>query len=133
MSITTNGTNDARFAIPPSEPASTPLARRTSHSAAADLPMDRPDASGPAPPIQPSSKSTAAAPMLNSEMELGTFAGQGQVPAAQAPEDDIMQIARIGDIPAMERLFEAGTYDATYSDEEGITPLHVSPGLPPYT
>lgn len=89
--------------------------------------MDKPDASGPAPPIQPSSKSTAAAPMLNSEMELGSFAGQGQAPAAQAAENDIMQIARIGDIPAMERLFEAGTYDATYADDEGITPLHVSP------
>ena len=84
--------------------------------------MDKPADPPLGPPIQPSSKSSAAAPMLNSEMELGTFAG-GQAP--QAAENDIMQIARIGDIPAMERLFEAGTFDATHADDEGITPLHV--------
>lgn len=44
-------------------------------------------------------------------------------------EEDIMQLARLGDIPAMEKLFESQGYDATYTDEEGITPLHV--GLPP--
>lgn len=84
--------------------------------------MDKLADGAPGPPIQPSSKSSAAAPMLNSEMELGTVAG-GQAP--QAAENDIMQIARIGDIPAMERLFEAGTFDATHADDEGITPLHV--------
>jgi hypothetical protein len=40
-------------------------------------------------------------------------------------EDDIMQLARIGDIQAMEKLFAGGKYDATYCDAEGITPLHV--------
>lgn len=63
-------------------------------------------------------------------MELGTIqsesaASQPQVPP---PEDDIMQFARIGDVPAMEKLFESGDYDATYTDGEGITPLHVSAG-----
>ena len=79
----------------------------------------------PGPPIQPSSKSSAAAPMVNSGMELGNFAGQA--PAPQVAENDIMQIARIGDVPAMEKLFESGTFDATFIDDEGITPLHVRP------
>ncbi|ORY70034.1 ankyrin repeat-containing domain protein [Pseudomassariella vexata] len=37
---------------------------------------------------------------------------------------DIMQLARIGDISAMEKMFESTEYDATYTDDEGITPLH---------
>lgn len=37
-----------------------------------------------------------------------------------------MQLARIGDVPAMEKLFESGEYDATYTDDEGISTLHVS-------
>lgn len=74
-------------------------------------------------PAQPSSKGSAAAPKLNSEdMELG------HLPAGSAstPEPDIMQLARIGDIPGMQKLFEARDLDATYVDNEGITPLHVS-------
>ncbi|KAF2259862.1 palmitoyltransferas-like protein akr1 [Lojkania enalia] len=39
-------------------------------------------------------------------------------------EEDIMQLARLGEIAAMEKLFNSGKYDATYADEEGITPLH---------
>lgn len=78
-------------------------------------------AASAAPPIQPSSKSSAAVPKLNSDMEMGSLPGDGQ-----NQQDDIMQIARIGDVAAMEKLFESGEYDATYSDDEGITPLHVS-------
>ncbi|KAI5853662.1 hypothetical protein GGS23DRAFT_620318 [Durotheca rogersii] len=71
-------------------------------------------------PIQPSSKGTAAAPKLNSQdMEMGNLPGD-----APPPEPDIMQIARVGDIAAMEKLFESEDYDATYTDDEGITPLH---------
>lgn len=70
-----------------------------------------------AAPAQPSSKSSTAAPKLNHEMEMGNLPGD-DVPV------DIMQIARIGDIPSMEKLFESGDYDATYTDDEGITPLH---------
>ena len=72
-------------------------------------------------PTQPSSKAVAAAPKINSDdMEMGSV--PGNAPPAQA---DIMQLARIGDIPGMEKLFEASEQDATYTDEEGITPLHV--------
>lgn len=77
-------------------------------------------------PIQPSTKSSAAAPKLNSEMEMGTLPiNEGQNQQGQQ-QDDIMQLARIGDVAAMEKLFESGEYDATYTDDEGITPLHVS-------
>ena len=71
--------------------------------------------------MQPSSKGAAAAPKVdNSEVELGSLQGD-----AAAGQNDIMHLARIGDVAAMEKLFEAGEFDATFSDDEGITPLHV--------
>lgn len=99
---------------PPARTRNTSAASSTTTAAAVPLRM------------QPSSKSAAAVPKLNSEMEMGSL------PADEsAPENDIMQLARIGDIPGMEKLFESGEYDATYTDGEGITPLHVSAALPP--
>lgn len=71
--------------------------------------------------LQVSSKASAAAPKLNNEMEMGSLPTDGQ----QTPKDDIMQLARVGDVPAMEKLFESGEFDATFTDDEGITPLHV--------
>ncbi|KAG4219193.1 hypothetical protein PC116_g32327, partial [Phytophthora cactorum] len=72
-------------------------------------------------PIQPSSKGPAATPKLNSQdMEMGNLPGGDPPPS----EPDIMQIARVGDIVAMEKLFESSEFDATYTDDEGITPLH---------
>lgn len=71
-------------------------------------------------PNQPANKTSAAAPTLNNELEMGNIGGD-----APSAENDIMQIARVGDVPAMEKLFESGEYDATYTDDEGITPLHV--------
>jgi hypothetical protein len=56
-------------------------------------------------------------------MEMGSLPGDEQ--QAQEEQKDIMQLARIGDIPGMEKLFESGQSDATYADDEGITPLHV--------
>jgi len=70
-------------------------------------------------PIHLSSKASAAAPKLNSEMEMGSL------PADAANPPGALQVARVGDIAAMEKLFESGEFDATYADEEGITPLHV--------
>lgn len=40
-------------------------------------------------------------------------------------EEDVMQLARLGEIGAMQKLFNTGKLDATYTDEQGITPLHV--------
>ncbi|KAH9868883.1 hypothetical protein J1614_007958 [Plenodomus biglobosus] len=39
-------------------------------------------------------------------------------------EEDIMQLARLGEIGAIQKLFDSGRFDATYKDEQGITPLH---------
>lgn len=72
-------------------------------------------------PKQPASKATAAAPKVNAEdVEMGSMPGN-----TPPSEPEIMQIARVGDIPAMEKLFEQSDYDATFTDDEGITPLHV--------
>jgi len=40
-------------------------------------------------------------------------------------EEDMMQLARLGEISAIQKLFDSGRFDATYKDEQGITPLHV--------
>ena len=45
-------------------------------------------------------------------------------------ERDIMQLARLGEIAAIQKLFDNGDYDATYRDEENITPLHVGSPQP---
>ena len=39
--------------------------------------------------------------------------------------EDIMQLARLGEIGPIQKLFEEGKYTIDYRDEEGITPLHV--------
>lgn len=57
-------------------------------------------------------------------MEMGNIMAEND--AADESSNDLMQIARVGDVPAMEKLFETSGLDATYTDEEGITPLHVS-------
>lgn len=41
-------------------------------------------------------------------------------------EEDIMQLARLGEIGAIQKLFDRGVCDVQYKDEQGITPLHVS-------
>ena len=95
-------------------------------------------------PIQPTSKSTVVDPQVSSDLEMGSLPngsgngngggpGNGKSGGDGEVETDIMQIARIGDIPAMEALFETKEYDATYADDEGITALHVCQYLQPDT
>ncbi|KAI9826321.1 MAG: palmitoyltransferase akr1 [Thelocarpon impressellum] len=38
--------------------------------------------------------------------------------------EDIMQLARLGEVDSIKALFDTGKFDAKYKDEEGITPLH---------
>jgi palmitoyltransferase ZDHHC13/17 len=68
---------------------------------------------------QPSPKGDAATPKLNNDVEMG------DLPSGKEDEPDIMQLARVGDVAAMKKLLETTDLDATFSDEEGITPLHV--------
>jgi palmitoyltransferase ZDHHC13/17 len=71
----------------------------------------------------PNGKAAAAAPELSHD---GHVEMEDMGPAqAVKPEEDIMQLARLGDIQGIEHLFDSGKFDATYCDEEGITPLHV--------
>lgn len=76
-------------------------------------------------PNMPNGKATAVAPKLSDDdhVELADMLPSGP---AIAPEEDIMQLARLGDIQAIEKLYESEKFDATYCDAEGITPLHVS-------
>ncbi|KAF2665673.1 palmitoyltransferas-like protein akr1 [Microthyrium microscopicum] len=41
-----------------------------------------------------------------------------------AIEEDIMQLARLGEIKAIQDLFASKKFTAKYADEQGITPLH---------
>lgn len=72
----------------------------------------------------PNGKATVAVPKLSDDdhVELADMLPGGP---AQDPDEDIMQLARLGDIKGIEQLFESGKFDPLYSDAEGITPLHV--------
>jgi palmitoyltransferase ZDHHC13/17 len=84
---------------------------------------EQPSSSAAGAPTQPGSKADASAPQLSTDsVEMGSLSAKDAPP----PENDVMQMARVGNIAAMEKLFEAGDVDATYTDDEGITPLHVS-------
>lgn len=48
-------------------------------------------------------------------------APKGSIPLGE----DIMQLARMGEIGAMQNMFAAKKLTANHRDEEGITPLHV--------
>lgn len=76
------------------------------------------------PPMGPNGKATAAAPKLSEDNNV-ELASMHKNDAETSPEDDIMQLARLGDVQSVERLFKEGKYDASYCDHEGITPLHV--------
>lgn len=69
------------------------------------------------------SPTNAHAKHANSDIELHNVASGSyhSIPL----EEDIMQLARLGEIGAIQRLFASGKFDAKYKDEEGITPLHV--------
>lgn len=55
------------------------------------------------------------------DLKSGNGSPKGSIPLGE----DIMQIARIGEVPVMQKLFESRKFNAGYTDEEGITPLHV--------
>lgn len=39
--------------------------------------------------------------------------------------EDVMQLARLGEVGRIQQLFEQGKIGADFNDKEGITPLHV--------
>ncbi|KAG9244655.1 hypothetical protein BJ878DRAFT_440949 [Calycina marina] len=73
-------------------------------------------------PKAPNGKASALVPKLSDDahVELANM-------LPTSPEDfdqDIMQMARVGDIQGIQRLYDSGKFDATCCDHEGITPLH---------
>lgn len=51
---------------------------------------------------------------------------KGSIPLGE----DIMQLARMGEIGVLQNLFAAKKFTANHRDEEGITPLHVRYPVP---
>ncbi|KAJ6172408.1 hypothetical protein N7470_001475 [Penicillium chermesinum] len=68
----------------------------------------------------PSNKPKESSP--NGGVELKTM--RPNAPPSIPIGEDIMQLARIGEIGAMQNLFNTKKLSANYRDEEGITPLH---------
>jgi hypothetical protein len=44
-------------------------------------------------------------------------------------EQDLMQLARLGELRGIQKLFDSGRYNAKATDEQGITALHVCLGV----
>lgn len=40
-------------------------------------------------------------------------------------EEDLMGLARLGELRGIQKLFDSGKYNANSADEQGITALHV--------
>ncbi len=68
-----------------------------------------------------SANGSAAAHDEEDNVELKEMAVQPSIPL----EEDIMQLARLGEVGAIQKLFDSKKFDATYADEQNITPLHV--------
>ncbi|TVY59700.1 Palmitoyltransferase AKR1 [Lachnellula suecica] len=68
-------------------------------------------------------KASVAAPKLSDDdhVEMEEILSAG---SPVNPDEDIMQLARLGDIQGIENLFDSGKFNAAYADAEGITPLH---------
>jgi hypothetical protein len=57
----------------------------------------------------------------NGHVELQDIQSKPKIPV----EDDIMQLARLGEIRAIQALFDSKKFSPKYRDEQGISPLHV--------
>ena len=75
------------------------------------------------PARQDGNVSGGAPVSANHNVELKSMSSQQ---AGLPVEEDIMQLARLGEIAAIQKLFDRGKFDANYKDDQGITPLHVS-------
>jgi palmitoyltransferase len=84
---------------------------------------------GSSPPSLPSGKSAAIPPKVATEdvsVELKSMKPERSPVRGSIPlGEDIMQIARIGEVSVMQRMFDEEKFTPNHTDEEGITPLHV--------
>ncbi len=91
---------------------------------------DTPHGAAPTAPALANGKASAAPPKVTGEntLELDKMS----LPEEKLPlHEDIMQLARLGEIGPIQTLFETGKFTARYKDQEGITPLHVSQDMMP--
>lgn len=64
----------------------------------------------------------SAAPPKVSDAEANS---RGQLEDKLPLHEDIMQLARLGEVGTIQKLIEDGKFSARYTDDEGISPLHV--------
>ena len=77
-------------------------------------------------PILPNGKTGVAPPKVTGDGTVELENMDGSVAEEKLPlHEDIMQLARLGEIGPIQKLFDEGKFDAKYKDQEGITPLHV--------
>lgn len=84
---------------------------------------ETPHGAAPITPALANRKASAAPPKVTSENSSAT---DQMAPSQEKPplHDDIMQLARLGEIGPIQTLFETGKFTARYTDQENITPLH---------
>lgn len=80
----------------------------------------------PDPPTLPNGKSGIVPPQVTEDQnvelkKLEDASSQDKLPL----HDDVMQLARLGEIGPVQKLLDEGKSSADYRDHEGITPLHV--------
>lgn len=78
------------------------------------------------PPAFANGKSGVASPKVTEDenMELRDL-DRSSTEIKLPLHEDIMQLARLGEIGPIQKLFEEGKYNANFKDGQGITPLHV--------
>src|SRR5690349_21119076 len=77
-------------------------------------------------PLMLNGKGSSLAPQLSLDddnLEMKNIAAAEPVVNSS---QDIMQLARLGDIAAVQKLYDTVIFTPLYCDVEGITPLHVS-------
>lgn len=83
----------------------------------------------PTLPALPNGKASAAPPKVTDDGTVELEIMDGSVEDKLPLHEDVMQLARLGEIGPIQKLFQEGKYSAEYKDEQGITPLHVCEDL----
>lgn len=85
------------------------------------------------PPAFANGKSGVASPKVTQDKDMELEDIDGFSAEIKLPlHEDIMQLARLGEIGPIQKLFEEGKYNATHKDGQDITPLHVRRACPNY-
>lgn len=78
------------------------------------------------PASRPTRPSPLKATQQDASVELKNMSPESETVKGAIPlGEDIMQIARIGEVSVMQKLFDTKKFSANFKDDEDITPLHV--------